>query len=301
MSAMILFISVALLFLLNLIYLQIGTHYKIFARNQDQSRRNRIVTGSGIVFLASWVLYFAFNDFTQPFLLFILFGAAVIGFIDDILEVPFFLQLVIHFILFSLLLNQLDFISTLPAFVMIFIIILGLSYMLVVSKHDGMNGLLTSSALVFFGTVIFVLPGMQSISITNPLLYVIFALLAFSSFNFKSKAQLFMGAAGRILLSYLILLFLLHMVFSLPFISYTADEVQENLIKPQYLLFVVVMVVDFIQALIRNKIAGKPFSQLPFLYVTLKEKQVSFLAITMLYGAVQLLVNIVVVYLSLWG
>jgi hypothetical protein len=34
------------------------------------------------------------------------------------------------------------------------------------------------------------------------------------------------------------------------------------------------------------------------MYVTLKEKQVSFIGIAMIYGAVQLLVNIVVVYLS---
>ena len=295
---MIVFISVPLLFLLNLIYLQFGTHYKIFARKQDQSRRTKIVTGAGIVFIFSWALYFAFNDFLQPLVLLILFFAAFIGLIDDIWEVPIFLQLVIHIILFTLLFKYLQLFIFLPLYQLLIIYLLSLGLLLVVARHDGINGLLTSSALVFFGSSIFILPGMQSFDISNPIIYIIFALLAFGWFNFKSKVQLFMGAAGRITLTYLFLLFLFHLVFSLPFNRSTPDELQANLFKPQYLLFVMVMVADFIQAIIRSTIAGKPFSQLPLMYVALKEKQVSFIGIACIYGVAQLIVNIVVVYLS---
>ena len=295
---MIVVISVPLLFLLNLIYLQIGTHFKIFAKSQDQSRRNRIVTGTGIVFLAAWALYFAFNDFTQPLLLFILFGAAFIGFIDDIWDVPLILQLVVHIILFTLLFKELQLTNNLPAYQIILIIVLKLFFLLVVAKHDAVNGLLTTSALVFFMSTAFVLPGTLSLDVSNPILYIIFALLAFGWFNFKQKADLFMGAAGRSTLTYLMVYFLLQMVFSLPNTNADVTEPSAVVFKPQYSLFVLVMVVDFIQAFIRNTIAGKPFTQLPFMYVALKEKQVSFMGIAMIYVLGQLMVNILVVYLS---
>jgi hypothetical protein len=298
MSAMIVFISVPLLFLLNLIYLQFGTHFKIFAKKQDQSRRNRLVTGAGIVFLFAWALFLAFNDFKSPLFLFILFVAAVTGFIDDIWEVPLILQLVVHIILFTLLFKELELTNLLPAYQIILIIILSLLFLLVVAKHDAMNGLLTTSALVFFLSTAFVLPGTLSIGISNPILYLIFALFAFGWFNFKQKADMFMGAAGRSTLAYLMVYFLLQMIFSLTTAYADATEASVLVLKPQYSLFVVVMVVDFMQAVIRNTIAGKPFSQLPFMYVALKEKQVSFMVIAMIYAVVQLLVNIVVVYLS---
>jgi UDP-GlcNAc:undecaprenyl-phosphate GlcNAc-1-phosphate transferase len=301
MSAMIVLITVPLLFLLNLIYLQFGTHFKIFAKKQDQSRRNRLVTGAGIVFLFAWALFLAFNDFKSPLFLLILFVAAIIGLIDDIWEVPLILQFAVHIILITLLFKELQLINQLPAYQIIFIIVLALLFLLVVAKHDAVNGLLTTSALVFFMSTAFVLPGTLSLDVTNPILYITFSLLAFGWFNFKQKADLFMGAAGRATLAYLMVYFMLQMAFSITTANVNAAEPAAVVFMPQFLLFVVVMVVDFMQALIRNKIAGKPFSQLPFLYVTLKEKQVSFLAITMLYGAVQLLVNLVVVYLSARG
>ena len=298
MSAMIVFISVSLLFLLNLIYLQLGTHFKLFAKKQDQSRRNRIVTGAGVLFVAAWALYIAFNDFTSPLFFFILFGAALIGFIDDVWEVPLILQLVVHLILFTLMFKQLQLINKLHAYQIILMITMNLVAMLVVAKHDGINGLLTTTALVFFGSVAIVLPGLKLLDISNPLLYLLFALLAFAYFNFKSKAQLFMGAAGRIVLTYLFLFFLLHLIFSLPFSNYNADQEEDNIFKPQYSLFLVVIFADFLQAIIRNTIAGKPISQLPMIYLRLKEKNVSFIAIAVFYGLLQLLVNFIVVYLS---
>jgi hypothetical protein len=107
-----------------------------------------------------------------------------------------------------------------------------------------------------------------------------------------------MGAAGRSTLTYLMVYFLLQMVFSLPNTNADVTEPSAVVFKPQYSLFVLVMVVDFIQAFIRNTIAGKPFTQLPFMYVAMKEKQLSFMGIAMIYVLGQLMVNILVVYLS---
>jgi hypothetical protein len=169
---------------------------------------------------------------------------------------------------------------------------------LIVAKHDAVNGLLTTSALVFFSSTAFVLPGTLSLDVSNPILYIIFALFAFGWFNFKQKADLFMGAAGRATLAYLMVYFLLQMAFSITTANVDAAEPAAVVFKPQFLFFVLVILFDFIQAIIRNTIASKPFSQLPLMYATLKEKQISFIGIAIIYGVVQLLVNIVVVYLS---
>jgi UDP-N-acetylmuramyl pentapeptide phosphotransferase/UDP-N-acetylglucosamine-1-phosphate transferase len=167
---MIVLITALLLFLLNLIYLQFGTQYKVFASKQDQSRRTKIVTCAGIIFLFAWFFYFAFNDFTQPSFLFILFIAGLISLIDDIWTVPFFLQLVVHIFLFTLLLNELQLLQSLSIFQLLAIYLFAFGLLFVVAKYDGINGLLTSSALIFFATTMLILPGMQSLAITNPIL-----------------------------------------------------------------------------------------------------------------------------------
>jgi hypothetical protein len=300
MSAMIVFISVPILFLLNLIYLQFGTHYKIFARKQDQSRRNRIVTGAGILFTIAWLLFFLFNDFILPIFLIVLFAATLMGLIDDIWEVPLLIQMVVHLILFTIIFSDLQLLKSLTADKLIVGILLSLFFLLIVAKHDGINGLLTSSALLFFSTLVFLQPALKNIGVNNPVLYVIFALLAYGWFNFKPKAELFMGASGRIALSYLILFFMLHLLFGLPIqaVDLVAVEPTLPVFHPVYLLLVAVMSIDFLQALIRNTIARKSFTELPLLYVILREKKVSIYAIAFIYAGLQLLVNVVVVYLS---
>jgi hypothetical protein len=298
MSAMIVFISVPLLFLLNLIYLQFGTHYKIFARKQDQSRRNRIVTGAGVLFTIAWLLFFLFNDFILPIFLIVLFIATLMGLIDDIWEVPMLLQIVVHLILFTLIFSELQLLKTLTANKLIVGILLSLFFFLVLSKHDGINGLLPSSALLFFATIVFVQPAFKSIGENNPVLYIVFALLAYSWYNFKPTAQMFMGAAGRIALSYLILFFMLHLLFGIPMqaLNLVAVEPTKPAFQPVYLLLVAVMVTDFLQAFIRNRMAGKFLKELPFFYTTLKEKNLSVYTIALIYIGLQLIVNVVVVY-----
>jgi UDP-N-acetylmuramyl pentapeptide phosphotransferase/UDP-N-acetylglucosamine-1-phosphate transferase len=291
---MIVLITAPLLFLLNLIYLQFGTHYKIFARKQDQSRRSKIVTGAGIVFLFAWLLYFAFNDFTQPSFLFILFIAGLIGLIDDIWSVPIFLQLVVHVFLFTLLLNELQLLQSLSIFQLLAIYLFAFGFLFVVAKHDGINGLLTSSALIFFGTTMFILPGMLSLAITNPILYIIFVLLAFGWYNFKDKAQLFMGTTGRILLAYLMLFMLLHMVFSLSLVNPELGENQKLDFKPQYLLLLTILVIDLLQAIARNLFSGKRLGKLPLAYLLLKENNFSIYTIALIYAGLQLLVNVAI-------
>jgi uncharacterized membrane protein len=131
----------------------------------------------------------------------------------------------------------------------------------------------------------------------------VFALLAYSWYNFKPTAQMFMGAAGRIALSYLILIFMLHLVLGLhtEALDLLAVEPTKPTFQPAYLLFVAVMVTDFLQALIRNTIAGKSFKELPFFYKTLKAKNLSVYVIALIYVGLQLIVNVGVVYLSAKG
>jgi hypothetical protein len=110
-----------------------------------------------------------------------------------------------------------------------------------------------------------------------------------------------MGATGRIILAYLMLFMLFHIVFSLPFSTTELAENQELIVNPQYFLLVAIIVIDLLQAIIRNTIAGKPFSQLPLGYIILKEKNFSIFTIAFAYAGLQFLVNLFVFYFSTKG
>jgi hypothetical protein len=298
MSAMIVFISVPVLFLLNHIYLDFAFKNKIYTRKQKYSRRDRVVTGAGIIFSMAWLLYFVLNDFVLPIFFVVLLVGTFMGLVDDIREVPLPVQIVVHLILFTLIFFELQLLKTLTADKLFVGILLSLFFFLVLSKHDGINGLLPSSALLFFATIVFVQPAFKSIGENNPVLYIVFALLAYSWYNFKPTAQMFMGSAGRIALSYLILFFMLHLVFGLQtgVLDLLSVEPTKPTFQPAYLLFVAVMGIDFLQAFFRNRMAGKSFKELPFFYTILKEKNLSVYSIALIYIGLQLIVNVVVVY-----
>ncbi len=298
MSGMIIFITAPLLFLLFIIYLQVGSYYKIYARKQDQSRRNRIVTGAGIVFALAWLLYFALNEFVSPLFTVALLSASIMGFVDDKWEVPILLQLIFHLILFSLIFAELNLLRNIPAENLFGSLFFGLLLLLIIAKHDGANGLLAVSTILFLATITFFLPVAQNIDLTNPVLYIVFALLSFSWYNLREKAELFMGAAGRIAITYLLLFFSLHLVFGLDF---QAMLKQDDTIKTaivfqhKFLLFFAVMSIDLLQAIVRNLISKKNMNELPFMYTYMKEKNLPVSAIVFIYAILQGAVNIAIV------
>jgi hypothetical protein len=298
MSGMIIFITAPLIFLLFIIYLQIGTSYKIYARKQDQSKRNRIVTGAGIVFALAWLIFFALNEFVSPLFTVALLGASLMGFVDDKWEVPLLLQLIFHLIFFTLIFAELNLLKNIPAENLIGSLFFGLFLLLIVGKHDGVNGLLTISTILFFATTSFFFPITRNIDVTNPFLYIVFALLSFSWFNMREKTELFMGAAGRIAIAYLILFFTLHLLFGLDFQSMLNEEGASKIaavFQPKFLLFFAVMGIDFLQAVVRNVISKQNMNEMPFMYTYLKEKNLSVSAIVFIYAILQGVVNLIVV------
>ena len=300
MSAMILFITVPLFFLLHLIYLQIGSNLKIYARKQDQSRRGQSVTGAGILFALAWEVFFFLNEFVWPVFMMVLLMATIIGFIDDVWEVPIFIQILGHGILFFLLLNDLGISNAYPLYVLVLSILFSLGFLLVISKHDGSNGLLLSTSMVFFLTLPFLFPNAKTLEQNNPVIYIIFVLLSFGWFNFREKAQLFMGAAGRIAITYLIIFFLLHVLFGADINMMSSGSAEIKTLgefKPQLLLLFSVPLLDVIQAFIKNLISGKYFQQLPLIYSYLKQKNYPFYAIALIYVILQGIVNMAVIKL----
>ena len=297
MQIMILLIIVLLLFLLQLTWFQIGSYYKVYAKKQDQGRRVKIITGAGIIIPLAWSIFFGLNDFAYPGFLVALLVASIMGLVDDIWEVPLLLQLIIHLVLVSLLFSELGLLKSLSADKLIAGLLFSFLTLLIVSKHDGVNGLLLSTSLVFFITTAFLFPNTKTVDLANPVLYPIFALLVLGWYNFREKALVFMGATGRIALSYLMLFLIIRLLLGLDLQS-TENNNAQNIafvFKPQYLMFFAVMGLDFVQAILRNLFSRKSFSALPMFYNYLTQKQVSVFVIAIIYAGLQSLVNYLVI------
>lgn len=284
------FIIIIVLFFLFLsiaIYWQFGINFRIFARKQDQSRRNQLVTGAGIIFALSWVVYFVLNDFISPVFTGVLVVGAVIGLIDDIWEVPLILQLAAHLVLFTVLFSDMNLLSLLSIEKLIFTLIASLLVLLIISKHDGANGLMAASSLTFFATISFLAPAYRTLNVSNPIIYILLGLLAFGWFNFRPKALVFMGASGRIALGYLMVFFMLDL--------FQKDGNLASLSDLRYLLLFALVSVDYLQAVVRSWLSPNYSNTLPTGYAFLKEKQLPFYVAPLTYAILQALINYLVI------
>lgn len=278
--------TVILLFLLELLYFKIANKFNIIDKpNQRSSHSTITLRGGGIIFYIATLIFFIQSGFSYPWFMLGLTLMATISFLDDILEISTRLRLGIHFTSVLLMAFQMGIFSPPWYYIIItFIIVVG-----VINAYnfmDGINGITALYSLVVCALLYYVNQTVNFIE-QDFLIYALLGILVFGFFNFRNKAKCFAGDVGSVGIAYILLFALGSLIFK------TGDFI--------YILFLAVYGVDAIWSIVRRLYLGENIMEghRTHLYQYLaNEAGYNRLLISSMYGSLQLLLGILVIYFA---
>jgi len=280
------FIVLIILFILEYFYFKIANKFNIIDKPNERSSHSQVtIRGGGIIFYFAAIIFFIISDFSYIWFYLGLTLMTIISFLDDIFTLSNRLRLAIHFGSVLLMTYQLGIFSFPWYYLLItFVIIVG-----VINAYnfmDGINGITAIYSLSVAGLLLIV---NREINFVNEdfLIFPIIGLLVFGFFNFRNKAKCFAGDVGSVSIAY-ILLFALGLLI----------VKTENLI---YILFLLLYGIDTIWTIIRRLILGENIfkAHRSHLYQFLvNEAKYNKLIISALYGIIQFVIGVMIIWLS---
>ncbi|QQD15373.1 MraY family glycosyltransferase [Sphingobacterium sp. UDSM-2020] len=278
--------TVILLFVLELFYFKIADKFNIIDKPNERSSHSTItLRGGGIIFYIATLIFFIQSGFSYPWFMLGLTLMATISFLDDILEISTRLRLGIHFTSVLLMAFQMGIFSPPWYYIIItFIIVVG-----VINAYnfmDGINGITALYSLVVCALLYYVNQTVNFIE-QDFLIYALLGILVFGFFNFRNKAKCFAGDVGSVGIAYILLFALGSLIFK------TGDFI--------YILFLAVYGVDAIWSIVRRLYLGENIMEghRTHLYQYLaNEAGYNRLLISSMYGSLQLLLGILVIYFA---
>ncbi|MFZ4862676.1 MraY family glycosyltransferase [Sphingobacterium sp. Mn56C] len=274
------------LFAVELLYFRIADRFNIIDKPNERSSHSSItLRGGGIIFYIGVLIYFILSGFQYPWFFLGLTLMTGISFLDDIFTLSNKLRLLIHFSSVLLMAFQLDLFDQ-SWYLLLLGFVIAVGVINAYNFMDGINGITACYSLAVAGLLVLV---NQEIQFIDPdlLYYTILAVLVFAFFNFRTKAKCFAGDVGSVAIAY-ILLFVLGLL-----ILKTG-----NLI---YILFLAVYGIDAVWTIVRRLMLKENIFQAhrSHLYQYLgNEAGVNRLLISFLYGFIQFLIGIAVLYVS---
>jgi len=261
-------------------YLKIAPQYNIIDKpNQRSSHTNPTIRGAGVVFPVLFVFFVLL--FGHPGgLVDLIMGITLLGvvsFYDDVRAVPFGLRLFAQLIAVGVLFNEL-FVWLWPIWLIVFVGILIIATINAFNFMDGVNGITGIYGLV---TAISLYAVNQDVA----LLGLIAALMAFLFFNLRKKAKCFSGDVGAVSLAFIFVYYILN--FSIE---------SKN---PIWVLLLSVYGIDaaitiFFRMIRKENITRGHRSH--FYQILANERQIPHVAVSIIYGTIQALFNVVFFY-----
>lgn len=278
--------TVILLFVIELLYFKIADKFNIIDKPNQRSSHSKItLRGGGIIFYIAVLIFFIQSGFSYPWFMLGLTLMATISFLDDILEISTRLRLAIHFTSVLLLAFQMGIFSPPWYYIIVtFVIVVG-----VINAYnfmDGINGITALYSLVVCGLLYYVNRTVQFIE-HDFLIYTLLGILVFAFFNFRNKAKCFAGDVGSVGIAYILLFALGTLIFK------TGEFI--------YILFLAVYGVDAVWSIVRRLYLGENIMEghRTHLYQYLaNEAGYNRLLISGMYGALQLMLGIAVIYFA---
>jgi UDP-N-acetylmuramyl pentapeptide phosphotransferase/UDP-N-acetylglucosamine-1-phosphate transferase len=280
MSYFVLIIIVS--FVLMQVYLKLALKYNIIDKpNQRSSHIEPTVRGGGLIFVViSWFHYLFLG--ADVYLIIGSSLAAITAFIDDIKPLHQLPRLFAHFLGLSIVFLGFGY-AQIPIIYWVLIFIFVTGWVNAYNFMDGINGISFIYALVallFF----YQFPELNSFSEFIQTLSL--ALLVFGFYNYRKKARVFAGDVGSVFLAFVLGFFMFQLIFTtlnfgliLMFVVYGLDAVITILFR-----------------LSRGENIFLPHRTHLYQYLV-NELKMSHLTVSLLYGLIQLLINILVIYL----
>jgi len=290
------------LLLLERFYFYIADRFNIIDKpNQRSSHAYITRRGGGIIFPVAWLIYAASTGFEYPWFTLGLLLISAISFMDDLSEVAVGPRISTHALALFFAFYDLGVMDYFPWWGMVMVIIFSIAILNAVNFMDGINGITSMYALVFFALLSFN-SGLQGADIlfdlNSPYTYIISSLLVFTFFNFRKKALCFAGDVGSVSIAYLMIGTLITQIFPSPnnqFAVAGTFSAPGELIDLKFLLLLSVYGVDSLLTIVHRLILKenilKGHRKHLYQYMA-NEAGVSHLAVSSLYAVSQLVISI---------
>lgn len=281
------YIILLLLFIsIELIYFKIADHFNIIDKPNSRSSHSSItLRGGGIIFPVA-VLIACFLGYVSWVVTVAVVLVALVSFIDDVKPLSQLPRFICHAIAIGLILYDLGFLSQ-AVWVLPIIFVLTIGWVNIFNFMDGINGITVLYAFITILSLSFVEINKESL----PLLITMgLSCGAFGLFNVRKKAKTFAGDVGSISMALFLGYFMLKTIF------------ETNQIG--YLLFFSVYGLDGIITIFtrikKKENIFQPHRSHLYQYLA-NELGYSHISVSILYSGIQLLINILLLYLDKAG
>lgn len=274
---------------LELIYFRIADYFNIIDHPNERSSHTAVtLRGGGVIFPISILAYAIISGFEYPYFYTGLLIISIVSFLDDISSIPPKFRLIIHVTAVTLLFIDSQFIGIHIVFVFIgYIVIIGIinAY----NFMDGINGITGLYSLIFLCTLYWI-NYLELFVESKFLIFAIISVLIFLYFNFRMRARCFSGDVGSITIAYIL-------IFSLSLLTVKTGEYI-------YILLLAVYGVDTVLTILGRLTRKENIFEAHRLHlyqILANEGKINQLLISATYAAVQLLINVLLIWLIYSG
>jgi UDP-GlcNAc:undecaprenyl-phosphate GlcNAc-1-phosphate transferase len=273
-------------FLIELTYFRIATYNRILDKPNARSSHKRFtIRGGGIVFPFAVICWFVISDFQHPVFVIALLLIGIISFLDDVLDIQSKVRFIFQFFAVCLMMIQLGLELNWYWYIPICILITGMinawNFM------DGINGITGAYSLITVGTLFYINYFIEQFTSEPLLVFIILSLLVFNFFNFRREAKCFAGDVGSISMAFIIAYLLIELILTTHSFLFIGFMLIYGLDTVSTIMF----------RLIRKENVFHPHRTHFYQFLS-NEKGWSHLSVALLYSLTQLVVNIIVVFLS---
>jgi len=277
---MIYLILTILLIVIQLLYFKLADKYNIIDKpNQRSSHSSITIRGGAIIIPIAFVLS-GFLGVVSWYLVFAITLVAIVSFIDDIKGLHQIPRLIAHLIA-TLLIFYVTGLLGYAWYIQLIVLILLIGWINAFNFMDGINGIMVLYGLVNLGSFYYIASTENSKEL---LVVLILASLVFAFFNVRKKAMAFAGDVGSVSLAFILGYFMLDLILQTG--------------RWEYILFFSVFGIDSIITIVyrlkrRENIFEAHRSHL-YQYLA-NELKFSHITVSVIYAAVQLAINIIVI------
>ncbi|MCY1723246.1 glycosyltransferase family 4 protein [Prolixibacteraceae bacterium Z1-6] len=273
------------LIIIILTYIRIAKYSNILDRPNSRSSHQYItVRGGGIIFPVAAFLWFFLYGYSAPWIIAALFFIATISFIDDLIPLSSSIRILVQLIATTVLFWQLQLLG-IPWYVLTLIYIITLGWINAFNFMDGINGLTGIYGLVALGTFLWLNKSIHFVS-SQLLVALILSLIIFLFFNFRKRAKTFAGDVGSISLAFLLSWFIISLIQKTGQLGYILC----------FAVYGIDSVVTILMRLARRENIFKAHRTHLYQFLS-NEYKWSHIKVSLIYGFIQCVINIIVIQL----
>ncbi len=265
------------------VYFVIAEKYEIVDKpNHRTLHVDHTIRGGGIIFPLGVVFYFLLFGVSNWLFATGLLLISLVSFIDDLGHVKTIIRVSSQLLSIVLICWQIGFLSW-DWWWFPLIVIVSTGILNAYNFMDGINGITGGYSLVAISTLIFINYQVISFESSELLWVILIAIMIFNFFNFRHKARCFAGDVGSISISFLIVYFILKLIF-----------LTGNFI---YILLLVVYGIDTVLTILQRLINKENIFEAHrshLFQVIVHQSKMPHLKMTVIYMALQLLINLAI-------